>query len=226
MSGFVTHLIVALLAGAFGTLLGLSLRRSPSEPEPTRERGEQRRTPPAAGVVPDGERCSNQHRDRWLCELNRCEQAVRRAVCAVDTVSSLPVRRGLRQVVYRMDAELPTVRTLVELGREFDSAAPEAKPVVDGSASAEQGSSARRDTSRRLHRQLREASAVFTSFADRLTAVVAEFSAEADPDHAQTRIAGLRERFPLLPSMSEILAARQERTRPRSAETGSLVETR
>ncbi len=224
MSGFVTHLIVALLAGAFGTLLGLSFRRSSSEP--ARGRREQRRTSPAAEVVPEGEQCSNQHRDRWLCELNRCEQAVRRAVRAADTVSSLPVRRGLRQVVYRMDAELPTVRTLVELGREFDSAAPEAEPAAGGEVSAEQGSSTRRATSRRLHRQLREASAVFTSFADRLTEVVAELSAETDPDHAQTRIAGLRERFPLLPSMSEILAARQERTRPRSAEAGSLVETR
>ncbi|NYH78667.1 hypothetical protein FHR84_001992 [Actinopolyspora biskrensis] len=222
-----THLIVALLAGALGTLLGLSFRRSSGES--TRGWCEERRTSPAAGTVPNGEQPSNQHRnrDRWLCELNRCEQAVRRAVRAADTVSSLPVRRGLRQVVYRMDAELPTVRTLVELGREFDSAAPEANPGGDGAVPPEQESSSRRATSRRLHRQVREASAVFTSFADRLTEVVAELGAEADPDHAQTRIAGLRARFPLLPSMSEILAGREERTRPRSTpEAEALVETR
>ncbi len=218
MSGFVTHLIVALLAGAFGTLLGLSFRRSSSEP--TRARRARQRTSPAAEAVPSSEQRASRHRnrDRWLCELNRCEQAVRRAVRAADTVSSQPVRRGLRQVVHRMDAELPTMRTLVELGREFDSAAAEAKPGAGEAAPAERDSSERRTTSWRLHRRAREASAEFTSFADRLTEVVAELNAEGDPEHAQTRISGLRERFPLLPSMSEILTARQERRRPRSAE--------
>ncbi|MGJ7905671.1 hypothetical protein ACOQFL_04240 [Actinopolyspora sp. H202] len=198
MGGFWTHLIVALAAGVLGVLLGVLARRSSSAPPVPEEQPETTpgttRTDSRAGL----EHALTEHRDAWLCELNRCEQAVHRAVRAADTVSSLPVRRGLRQVVYRMDAELPTVRTLVQLARELDA----------GDSPVATADSTRRAALRRIQEGVVVAVSRFTELGDQLGGVVAELAAGADQEHAQRRIAALRERFPLLPAMSAILEGR------------------
>ncbi|SFT59791.1 hypothetical protein SAMN04487904_104159 [Actinopolyspora lacussalsi subsp. righensis] len=213
MGGFWTHLIVALAAGVLGVLLGVLARRSSSAPPVPEE-------PPktTSGTSTDArgglEHALTEHRDAWLCELNRCEQAVHRAVRAADTVSSLPVRRGLRQVVYRMDAELPTVRTLVQLARELDA----------GDSTVATADSTRRVALRRIQGGVVMAVSRFTELGDQLAGVVAELAAGADQEHAQRRIAALRERFPLLPAMSAILEGRAGSGG--TPETPSLVRAR
>ncbi|SDJ80561.1 hypothetical protein SAMN04487820_102177 [Actinopolyspora mzabensis] len=213
MGGFWTHLIVALAAGVLGVLLGVLARRTssaPPVPEEPPETTAGTRTEPRAGL----EHALTEHRDAWLCELNRCEQAVHRAVRAADTVSSLPVRRGLRQVVYRMDAELPTVRTLVQLARELDA----------GESPVATADSTRLVALRRLQDGVVVAVSRFTELGDQLSGVVAELAAGVDQEHAQRRIAALRERFPLLPAMSAILEGRAGSGG--TPETSSLVKAR
>ncbi|PRW63890.1 hypothetical protein [Actinopolyspora mortivallis] len=186
-----THLIVALLAGTLGALLGMLLRPTPA-PVAVPGGGEPPRTVSRQHVEPDaGSRDGAGERDTWRCELARCEQAVSRSARAVDTVSSCPLRQGLRHVVHRMEAELPTVRTLVELGHELD------------------GQRRHDATLLRVRRQVHAAAEEFTGFADRLTATVSEIAAEPDPDRARERIEALRACFPLLPPMSTILDGRE-----------------
>ncbi|ASU80258.1 hypothetical protein CDG81_20500 [Actinopolyspora erythraea] len=197
MSGFWTHLIVALAAGVLGTLLGLMSRRSPSAPPVDGEPAPPTSTPATAGGTAL-ELVLAEHRDKWLCELNRCEQAVHRAVRAADAVSSLPARQGLRQVVHRMDAELPTVRALVQLARELDN----------GGAMAAGADSTRSVALERVHGGVTVAVSRFTALGDQLAGVVAELAAGADQQQAQRRVAALRESFPLLPAMSAILAGK------------------
>ncbi|SDP87597.1 hypothetical protein SAMN04487905_111116 [Actinopolyspora xinjiangensis] len=214
MSGFWTHLIVALAAGVLGTLLGLLSRRSPSAPPVVEEQAPPTPAPETAGGTAL-DHVLAEHRDKWLCELNRCEQAVHRAVRAADAVSSLPVRQGLRQVVHRMDAELPTVRALVQLARELD----------DGGATAAGEDSTRSVALERVHGGVMVAVSRFTALGDQLAGVVAELAAGADQQQAQRRIAALRESFPLLPAMSAILAGKAARDEtPETDDPSSLVD--
>lgn len=128
-------------------------------------------------------------------DLCRCEQAVARAARAAHAVSSASAREGLLMVVHRMEAELPSVEALVQLGRSL-AAQPEPPER----------------TARVLHRvreQVSEAAAAFAAITDRLLQLVVEFVDRPDFQRMRSEVAVLRERFPLLRPMSEILGERR-----------------
>ncbi|QGK71638.1 hypothetical protein GIY23_20820 [Allosaccharopolyspora coralli] len=126
---------------------------------------------------------------RWSAPLHRCEQAARRAGLAADTVSSNRARQRLHSVVRRMDAELPSVRALAELGRSLDT-----DPSRD------------REAVNRVHRQLTEAGERFGAVTDRMLRIVVELVDDGDGERAGRQVGELRERFPLSPPLSDVLA--------------------
>lgn len=194
MGGMWVQLLVAVIGGAVGTATTLGAysrrRRMVTEPVlPVRTTAD-----PPSSTAPG--------LDRWLRELQRCEQAVRRAAQAVDSVSSNTARFELRSLVRRMDAELPTVRTLVELGRGLEAGG--------------------RGESARVLRQLDDAATRFATIADRILETVVELVAAPDLDRVHQQVVTLREHFPLQRPLSALLAGREPPAQPLvSAAVGS-----
>ncbi len=139
--------------------------------------------------------------DQWLHEAQRCEQAVYRAARAVDAVSSTQARHQLQTVVRRMDAELPNVRALSELGRGLAGSEPSDDAVV-----------------RRVRSQLGDAATRFGMVTDHVLEAVVELVAEPDLSRVNEQVTVLREQFPLLRPMSAVVG-----TVPDSAPTRSLL---
>jgi hypothetical protein len=193
MIGFWVEVLVAVIAGAAGAgvVLGLSGRRGGIDGTggQASESTEPRATP-CEPVTADSE--------SWCCQERRCEQAVRRAGDAADSVSSAQARQELRSVVRRMGAELPNVRALVELGRglQADSSDDEA---VD-----------------RVRDQLDDAAVRFAAVTDGLVEAVVDHVAAPDLDRVRRRVGVLREQFPLLRPMSSLFGP-GERSRPSRA---------
>ncbi|MFR9731402.1 hypothetical protein ACL03H_19425 [Saccharopolyspora sp. MS10] len=186
MSGFWLAVVAGMLAGALGaaaTLLAWDRLRSgqaaPVEPPapPPREPG----AVDAATGRPEPGRV-----DGWLRDLHRCEQAVSRARCAVESVSSARARESLLMVVRRMDAELPTVQALVEVGRTAGPAGDER-------------------VLRRVRAQVAEAAQRFTAVTEEVLDVVVELVALPDLHRVHRDVAVLRDRFPLLRPLSALL---------------------
>lgn len=137
--------------------------------------------------------------DRWLCRMRRCEQAVRRAELAAESVSSEQARSRLRLVVRRMRAELPSVRTLVELGRGLDGGP-------------------RRDAStERVFEQLTAATDRFAAITDQVLESVVRLVAAPDLDRLGGEVGALREQFPLVRPLSEVWDTGQEQRHGREA---------
>lgn len=191
MVGLWVQVLVVVLSGACGAAAAVFAARRQAERAsavPVRE-SEPRRpviAPPSPLLV----------RDRWFGEWHRCEQAVCRAARAVESVSSVRARQGLSGVVHRMDAELPNVRVLVELGRGLEG---------DGIREA--------DAACRVLDQLVDASARFAAVTDHVLECVVELVAEPDLERVSERVTVLRDRFPLVRPMSAVVGAdRSERS--------------
>jgi hypothetical protein len=122
--------------------------------------------------------------DPWTPAARRCEQAVHRAGQAVEAVSSRETRNRLQAVVRRMDAELPDVRVLAELGRGLGDS--------------------RRDVevAHRVRAHLAGTAVRFAGVTEEVLELVAE------PDDVERRVAALRDRFPLVRPLSAVLAER------------------
>lgn len=195
MAGFWVRVSVVLVVGVLVALVVLwtywnAAGRGPhvSVERARAARGPDTSGPRSVGTAVGGTDVPPTIRDAWLCEQNRCEQAVRRAARAVDTVSSERARRCLRRLVHRMDAELPYVRALVELGRRLEPTPPAERDAATA----------------RVYRQLAVAATRFDETADELARSVAELVADADLGAVRSRTDVLRERFPLVPSMSAL----------------------
>lgn len=128
--------------------------------------------------------------DLWWHQMWRCEHAVCRAARAVDAVSSARARERLHAVVRRMDAELPNVRALVELGRGLD---------------AGEGAQNWDATTRRVHEQLDAAACRFGLITDHVSATVLDLVSAPDLSRMNREITLLRKQFPLLQPMSVVL---------------------
>jgi hypothetical protein len=189
MDGIWVQVLVALIAGACGAGVMLAVvctRRRRTEPVAA---------PPVAPFVPSS------LPDQWLHEVQRCEQAVHRAARAVDAVSSTQARHGLQAVVRRMDAELPNVRALSELGRGLASSEPTDDAVV-----------------RRVQSQLDDAATRFGMVTDHVLETVVELVANPDLSRVHEQVTVLREQFPLLRPMSAVFGPE-----PGSAPARALV---
>ncbi len=206
MAGFWMQLIVPALAASFGVAAVVWLTRHPS----VRARGggsEGSVVGNATGrSACDAERRATAHRDPWTSALNRCEQAVCRAARVADTVSSEHVRRVLRCVVHRMDAELPHVRALVELGWRLDADA-QRDGQAQGYGQVQGHGPGAGLVVTRVHQHLAEGANGFSAVADDVERSVSELVADADLERARKRAGLLRERFPLLPPMSSVLGS-------------------
>ena len=159
------NLIIGVLAGCAGAGLVLLVRGGRAVPEP----------PPAVTVRPVPA-------DPWSPALRRCEQAVHRAGQAVEAISSRETRNRLQAVVRRMDAELPDVRVLSELGKGLGDSRREVE-IAD-----------------RVRVQLADTAARFAEITAELLDLVAE------PDDVGPRVALLRDGFPLVRPLSRVLA--------------------
>ncbi|MGP4015222.1 hypothetical protein [Saccharopolyspora sp. 5N708] len=174
MDGIWVQVLTALIAGSCGGGMMLAvgvIRRPRTAPPPSSARFS-----PSAPL------------DQWLHEVQRCEQAVCRAARAVDAVSSAHARDWLRMVVRRMDAELPNVRALSELGRGLAGGGPGDDAVV-----------------RRVRSQLADAATRFGMVADHVVDTVVELVADPDLSRVHEQVTVLREQFPLLRPMSAVL---------------------
>ncbi|GAA0505085.1 hypothetical protein GCM10011581_33080 [Saccharopolyspora subtropica] len=173
MDGIWVHVLVAFVAGASGAgvMSAVISTRSRRTAPPS----------PAAQPVPA------QVPDQWWHDVQRCEQAVYRAARAVEAVSSEQARHGLQTVVRRMDAELPNVRALAEVGRG----------VAVGSSRDEA-------VLRRLQGQLDDAAARFGMVTDHVLEVVVQLVADPDLSRVHEQVTVLREQFPLLRPMSAV----------------------
>lgn len=161
------HLLVGVLAGCAGAGLVLLVR------------GRQAALgPPLAAATP-----AEAPADPWTPAVRRCEQAVHRAEQAVDAMSSRASRNRLQAVVRRMDAELPDVRVLAELGKGLTG-------------------DTRRDieVAGRVRAQLADTASRFAEVTEQVLGVVAE------PEHVDRRVSTLRERFPLVQPLSAVLS--------------------
>ncbi len=144
--------------------------------------------PAARTVLPRRSVTASVPTDRWTVPLHRCEQAVRRAALAADAVSSYQARQRLHAVVRRMDAELPSVRSLAELGRSL-----EADP------------SGHQEAVSRMYCQLTGAGARFGTVTDGVLQIVVELVDGGDGARTRQQIGKLRQQFPLSPPLSEVL---------------------
>ncbi|QUH05259.1 hypothetical protein HUO13_34785 [Saccharopolyspora erythraea] len=192
MDGFWVQVLVAVVAGAVGAAASMVFAASGRRRVPGRQQRQEvpAPPPPAAPAVPP---------DRWLPQLQRCEQAIRRAGSAVESVSSAHARQTLNSVVQRMDAEMPHIRALVELGRGLDADAVGQEVVLH-----------------RVHQQLEDAAVRFAMFTDHVLEVVLQLVADPDMSRVHQQVTVLREQFPLLRPMSAVLA-------PESAPPRSLL---
>lgn len=161
------HLLVGLLAGCAGAGLVLLVRGRPTAPEI-----------PLAAETP-----AEAPADPWTPAVRRCEQAVHRAEQAVQAMSSRASRNRLQAVVRRMEAELPDVRVLAELGKGLTG-------------------DTRRDVeiARRVRAQLVETASRFAESTEQVLELVAE------PDRVDWRVSVLRDRFPLVQPLSAVLS--------------------
>lgn len=187
MDGFWLQVLIALVAGGCGAGVVLVARTRRRRPEPAA-------TPQPAAVQP----VQAQPQDRWLHDVRRCEQAVHRAARAVDAVSSTQARQNLQAVVRRMDAELPNVRALAELGRGLTSADAAVLSRVRG--------------------QLEDAVVRFGMVTDHVVEAVVELVADPDLARVHQQVVVLREQFPLLRPMSAVFGPK-----PGSAPTRTLL---
>ncbi|MEV0703875.1 hypothetical protein AB0I53_38990 [Saccharopolyspora sp. NPDC050389] len=181
MDGIWVQVLVALIAGACGAGVMLAVvcaRRRKTKPAaaPTA-------VPPATQSVASPSPLP----DKWLTEVQRCEQAVYRAARAVDAVSSTQARHQLQTVVRRMDAELPNVRALSELGRGLAASESRDDAVV-----------------RRVQSQLDDAATRFGMVTDHVLETVVELVAAPDLSRVHEQVSVLREQFPLLRPMSAV----------------------
>ena len=199
--------LIALLVGgaaaAVAVLLGERWRRaSRAAPVPVAADGWQglqhREQPPRRAVEPPVPP------EGWQGPVHRCEQSVRRAQRAVEAISSERTRRRLRPVVRRMEAELPDVSALAELGRGLGGG-PAADRTADRNAerAAERAGHKAAD---RVAARLDAAAERFARFTEQLLDVVAELVAAPGPDLVDRRAAELREQFPLTSPLSAVLA--------------------
>ena len=189
MDGFWVQVVTALVAGAVGAaavLVFFVVKRKPREVVPQPAVVAAAAEPPARP-------------DRWLPQLHRCEQAVRRAARAVDSVSSAQARQNLHALVVRMDAELPNIRALVELGRSLDADDVREEAVL-----------------LRVFQQLDDAADRFAMITDHVLETVVQLVADADLGRMHQQVTVLREQFPLLRPMSAVLG-------PAPAPTRSLI---
>jgi hypothetical protein len=160
------QVLMALMAGCAGAGVVLAVRRRPAEqvaaePEPAPE--------PLPQREPDG----------WGPFVQHCEQAVLRASRAVEAMSSQQARNRLLTVVRRMDAELPNLRVLAELGRGLGATSRDVE--IAG----------------RVRGELAEVEKRFGA----VTREVLELVEDPDPE----RVGELRGRFPLLHPISAVL---------------------
>ncbi len=169
-------LVVALLSGICGA--GAVMFAARLRPGHAVSEREVPRSPQAVAVG------AEPSRDRWFRAGYHCDQAVCRAARAVDSVSSVPARRELGGVVRRMEAELPNVRALAELGRVLEG---------DGRSAS------------RVRRQLEETSARFATTSDHVLGCVVELVAEPDLERVHERMTVVRQRFPLVRPMSTVV---------------------
>ncbi|SDY38234.1 hypothetical protein SAMN05216215_1025129 [Saccharopolyspora shandongensis] len=181
MDGIWVQVLVALIAGACGAGVMLAVvcarrRRAREVVGPTV-------VPPATQSVVSPSPLP----DKWLNEVQRCEQAVYRAARAVDAVSSTQARHQLQTVVRRMDAELPNVRALSELGRGLESSESRDDAVVG-----------------RVQSQLDDAAARFGMVTDHVLEAVVELVAAPDLSRIHEQVLVLRDQFPLLRPMSAV----------------------
>lgn len=144
--------------------------------------------PGAGEVAPLTDALGQPYRAEWLPAVTSCVLSLSRARRAVDAVSSREARGILHTVLRRMDAELPNVRVLAELGTSLQ----QARPVDDAAV-------------QRVRMQLREAVHRYASFAEQLLGVVEELVSEPDLDRTKEHVEALRRQFPLLRPMSELL---------------------
>lgn len=144
--------------------------------------------------------------DCWARDLDRCEQAVSRAASAVHSVSSAPAREGLLMVVRRMDAELPNVAALVELGRGL---------AAENPPEQARGAQVRG----RVRGQVADAAERFGSIAEELLEIVQRLVADPDLSRLRGDVAVLRDQFPLLRPMSAVF--RQEPAAPMPPEAAA-----
>ncbi|MCA1191046.1 MULTISPECIES: hypothetical protein [unclassified Saccharopolyspora] len=193
MNGFWWAVLAGTVAGSLGAAVTLlawagpwTRRARPEVPEPAPAAPQERTAPPRGFGEPG-------HVDGWVRDLHRCEQAVARARRAVESVSSARAREALLVVVRRMDAELPSVQALVEVGRGSD---------------LDPRSADRRDQEvlRRVRDQVAEAAARFASITEDVLHVVVDLVAAPDLPRVHHEVAVLRDRFPLLHPMSEVFA--------------------
>ncbi|MER7012330.1 hypothetical protein ABT324_12980 [Saccharopolyspora sp. NPDC000359] len=174
MDGFWVQVLIALVAGGCGA--GVVLVARPG--------GRRSAVPPP--VVPRPQPVPAQRHDPWLQDVRRCEQAVHRAARAVDAVSSTRARQNLQAVVRRMDAEIPNVRALAELGRGLMSSGGDAVVL------------------RRVRGQLADAVVRFGMVTDHVLEAVVELVADPDLNRVHQQVVVLREQFPLLRPMSAV----------------------
>ncbi|MCX2728902.1 hypothetical protein OOZ19_01485 [Saccharopolyspora sp. NFXS83] len=184
--------------GAAGTLLACRLLRKRSvPPEPV--------VPPRPTAEPLGDHGLGEpdRADTLLRDLHRCEQAVARARCAVESVSSARAREALLMVVRRMDAELPNVQALVEVGRGLGAGA---RPR--GLPDADRGD----EVLRRLRGQLCDVAARFGMITDHVLDIVVDLVAAPDLHRMRHEVAVLRDQFPLLRPMSAVFGPGERAT--------------
>ncbi|MBB5066972.1 hypothetical protein BJ969_000060 [Saccharopolyspora gloriosae] len=184
-------------AGAAGTLLACRLlRKRSAPPEPV--------VPPRPAVEIRGDHGLGEpgRVDTLLRDLHRCEQAVARARCAVESVSSARAREALLMVVRRMDAELPSVEALVEVGRGLGAGAPRGLP------DAERGDV----VLRRVHVQIADVAERFGMITDHVLDIVVDLVAAPDLHRMHHEVAVLRDQFPLLRPMSAVFGPGERAT--------------
>ncbi|WP_243790212.1 hypothetical protein [Saccharopolyspora gloriosae] len=193
MNGFWLAVVAGMFAGALGaagTLLAWSRFRN--RPVPPEDR------PQPAGEPPKDHGLGRPHHADTvlLRDLHRCEQAVARARCAVDSVSSARAREALLMVVRRMDAELPSVEALVEVGRGLNTGS-------RGLPDAEHGD----EVLRRVRGQIADVAERFGVIADHVLNIVVELVAAPDLHRMHRQVAVLRDQFPLLRPMSAVFGS-------------------
>ncbi|MGW1677208.1 hypothetical protein [Saccharopolyspora sp. NPDC002376] len=193
MDGFWVQVLIALVAGACGAgvvlAAGTGRRRTAPTPLPQQPAPVQPVQAQLVQVQPQG---------RWLHDVHRCEQAVHRAARAVEAVSSAQARQRLHVVVRRMDAELPNVRALAELGRGLTRTGSDEEVLL------------------RVRGQLEDAAVRFGMVADHVLETVVEHVADPDLNRVHQQVVVLRDQFPLLRPMSAVFGPKPDSTPART----------
>lgn len=125
--------------------------------------------------------------DEWSKRQHRCEQSVYRSARAVDTVSSASARQAMQTILRRMDAELPHVRALAQLGRDLEL------------------SNGGRQATSRANQQLDDAVTRFATLSERVLNTVVLHVADPDLGRLHDHVRVLRDEFPLLRPLSSVV---------------------